>query len=97
MYVGVILYKFKLDKIDEALSEWREKVLPEAKRHPGFIKAEMFADRRTGKAMDIGYWQTGENAARFEESGAYDLLMEELKDYFDLPPSRLQFERVLEG
>ncbi len=97
MYVGVILYKFKPETIEQALHEWREKVLPEAKRQPGFIRAEMFADKVTGKAMDIGYWQTKENAAHFEESGAYGLLMNELDDYFDLKPTRMQFEMVQEG
>jgi hypothetical protein len=97
MFVGVILYKFKSESIDKALNEWKEKVLPEARRHPGFIKAEMFADRSTGRAMDIGYWQTGKDAAHFEDSGAYDLLMGELKDYFEAKPSRMQFEKVLES
>lgn len=94
MYVGVILYRFKLESIDDALKTWNEMILPEAKKHNGFIKADMFADRETGRAMDIGYWQTKEDAENFEKSGAYGFLIESLKDYLEVKPSRMQFQKV---
>ena len=96
MYVGVIFYRFRPDRIDDAIKAWRDMVIPEARKHQGFIRAEMFADRETGRGMDIGYWQTRENAAHFEESGAYGFLINELSDYLEVPPQRMQFEKVLE-
>ena len=97
MYVGVILYRFKPEDIDEAMRIWEEMALPEAKKQPGFVRAEMFADRETGRAMDIGYWRTEENAENFERSGAYDFLISALQDLLELKPQRMQFQKFIEG
>ena len=97
MYVGVILYRFKPEDVEKALDTWKEMVLPEAKKQSGFIKAEMFADRVTGRAMDIGYWQTEKDADNFEKSGAYGFLINALNDYLEVKPQRMQFQKILEG
>ena len=96
MYVGVILYRFKPEDVDKALQVWREMVLPEAKKQAGFINAEMFADKVTGRAMDIGYWQTEADADNFEKSGAYGFLLTALSDYLEVKPSRMKFQKVPE-
>lgn len=97
MYVGVILYRFKPEDVDKALQTWNEMVLPEAKKQSGFIRAEMFTDRETGRAMDIGYWQTEKDADNFEKSGAYGFLLNTLKDYLEVQPQRMKFQKVMEG
>ena len=97
MYVGVILYRFKPEDVEKGLDTWKEMVLPEAKKQSGFIRAEMFADKITGRAMDIGYWQTEADADNFEKSGAYGFLLTALKDYVEVVPQRMKFQKVLEG
>ncbi len=97
LYVGVILYRFKPENIDDAMKIWEEMALPEAKKQQGFVRAEMFADKKTGRAMDIGYWHTQENADNFEKSGAYDLLISALRDFLEVKPQRMQFQKFIEG
>ncbi|MGA1848249.1 MAG: antibiotic biosynthesis monooxygenase family protein [Thermoplasmatota archaeon] len=94
MYVGVIFYRFKPDTINDAVRDWEEMVVNEAKKQRGYIKADMFINERTGEAIDIGFWETEEDARRFKETGLFDLLTESLKDYILEPPRREQFKLV---
>ncbi|MFW3145630.1 MAG: antibiotic biosynthesis monooxygenase family protein [Thermoplasmatota archaeon] len=95
MYVGVIFYRFKTGEVKKGVKEWEEMVLREAKRQQGFIKAEMFVDERTGEGLDIGFWETEEDAKRFQETGLFDLLAQGLKPYLSEPPRRQQFKLIL--
>ena len=70
-------------------------VINEAKRQQGFIKAEMFVNEETGEGIDIGFWETKEDAQRFQDTGLFNLLAECLKDYMIEPPLREQFKLVM--
>jgi hypothetical protein len=94
MYVGVIFYKFKSGKIKDAVKEWEDMVLREAKKQKGFIKADMFINEKTGEGIDIGFWETEEDAQRFKDTGLFGLLAEGLRDYILEPPRREQFKLV---
>lgn len=95
MYAGVIFYKFRTGEVEKGVREWEEMVLREARKQKGFIKAEMFADERTGEGLDIGFWETEEDAKRFQETGLFELLAEGLKPYLLEPPRRQQFKLIL--
>jgi hypothetical protein len=69
-------------------------VLKEAKRQKGFIKADMFINQTTGEGLDIGFWETEEDAQHFQDTGLFALLAEGLKDYIIEPPRRVQFKLV---
>lgn len=94
MYVGAIFYKFKPGDIEEAVKEWEDMVLREAKRQKGFIKADMFINEATGEGLDIGFWETKEDAQHFQDTGLFALLAEGLKDYILEQPRRVQFKLV---
>lgn len=94
MYVGAIFYKFKPGDIEEAVKEWEDMVLKEAKRQKGFIKADMFINEETGEGLDIGFWETEEDAQHFQDTGLFALLAEGLKEYILEPPRRVQFKLV---
>lgn len=94
MFVGAIFYKFKPGEIEEAVKEWEDMVLREAKRQKGFIKADMFINEDTGEGLDIGFWETEEDAQHFQDTGLFALLAEGLKDYIIEPPRRIQFKLV---
>ncbi|MGA1792415.1 MAG: hypothetical protein ACMUHM_00530 [Thermoplasmatota archaeon] len=95
MYVGVMFYKFKIEEIPNAMKCWEEMVQNEAKRQHGFIKAEMFVNDETGEGLDIGFWETKEDAQRFQDTGLFNLLAECLKDYMTEPVIREQFRLVM--
>jgi heme-degrading monooxygenase HmoA len=94
MYVGAIFYKFKPGEIEGAVKEWEDMVLKEAKRQKGFIKADMFINEDTGEGLDIGFWETMEDAQHFQDTGLFDLLAEGLKDFILEKPRRVQFKRI---
>jgi len=94
MYVGVIFYRFKPGNIEKAVKEWEEMVLREARKQKGFIKADMFINETTGEGLDIGFWETLEDAQRFQDTGLFGLLAEGLRDHILEPPRREQFKLV---
>jgi heme-degrading monooxygenase HmoA len=94
MYVGAIFYKFKPGEIEDAVKEWEDMVLKEAKRQKGFIKADMLINEGTGEGLDIGFWETEEDAQHFQDTGLFALLAEGLKDFILEPPRRVQFKLV---
>jgi heme-degrading monooxygenase HmoA len=91
MYIGMVFYRFKIKRIAEAVEVWKEHILPEAERQPGFIKAELFIDEASGKGFDIGYWSTQEDAQRYEDSGTFELLSHRMKEYLKGPPKREKY------
>jgi len=97
MYVGKMTYEFNMDEMDEIIDLWKHFVIPEASKLPGFIRAQLFVDRRTGKAFDIGFWASKEDAERFEDSGAYGLIVNGLKGHTKKRPSREKYELVAES
>ncbi len=92
MYAGLIHYKFKPGIFEDAVKEWENMVMEEARKHKGFIKAQMFLNEETGEAFDIGFWETEEDAKNFEETGSFDLFKEGLKDYIIETPVRKRFK-----
>lgn len=92
MHVGAIFYDFKVERIDEAVEVWEEHVIPSTKKMEGFIKADLFIDKRTGKGLDIGYWRSKEDAIRFRENGLFDLLVSEMTPFLKGQPSRQMYE-----
>ena len=94
LYVGAIFYKFKPGEIENAVKEWEDMVLREAKRQKGFIKADMYINEKTGEGLDIGLWETEADAQHFQDTGLFDLLAEGLKDFILEKPRREQFKRI---
>ena len=92
MHIGVVYYKFKLKRIGEAVQMWKEHILPEAERQPGFIKAELFINEETGDGFDIGYWSSPEYAQRYEDSGTFELSTHHMMDYLKRPPKREKYK-----
>ncbi len=91
MYIGAVFYHFKVPKVKDAVEVWKEHVLPDARKQSGFIGAELFIDEKTGKGFDIGYWETKEDADRYENAGPYGLLAERMKDFLVSPPRREEY------
>jgi hypothetical protein len=58
MYARVVSGLIAPDKIDEAIELWRTAVVPSAKRQPGFKGARLLVDRKVGKVLSMGLWET---------------------------------------
>jgi heme-degrading monooxygenase HmoA len=94
MYIGSIHYSFQKDRMDEGMWIWKEYVLPEAQKQAGFKGADLFLDETTGEAFDIGFWETEEDARKYEESGMFELVAERMRPMFSKPPSRRQYKVI---
>ncbi|MGD8403584.1 MAG: hypothetical protein PVJ21_07980 [Anaerolineales bacterium] len=62
MYARVTNTQVVVDKIDEAISVWRDKLAPRLKQAKGFKGVYVMGDRGTGKGLSITLWETKENA-----------------------------------
>ena len=70
MHARMSIFEGSPDKIDEALRQAREAVLPQAKEmDPGFKGIIALADRQSGKMVGITFWES-EEALRATEEGA---------------------------
>ena len=62
MYARVTNTQVVADKIDEAISVWRDKLEPRLKQTKGFKGVYVMGDRGTGKGLSITLWETKEDA-----------------------------------
>lgn len=62
MYARVTNTQVVVDKIDEAVSIWKDKLAPRLKQAKGFQGVYVMGDRATGKGMSITLWETREDA-----------------------------------
>ncbi len=62
MYARVINSQLIPEKVDDAVSVWRDKVAPDIKQAKGFKGAYLVGDRGTGKGLTITLWETKEDA-----------------------------------
>ena len=62
MFVRVINTQAVADRIDDAVSTWRDKVAPTLKQARGFKGAYLTGDHETGRAVTFTIWETREDA-----------------------------------
>ena len=58
MYARVVSGPIAPDKLDEAIRLWQTAVVPSAKRQKGFKSARLLVDRKAGKVLSMGLWET---------------------------------------
>ncbi len=85
MYARVTNSQVVVDKIDEGLSIWRDKLAPSLKQTKGFKGAYVTGDRGTGKGMSITLWETKEDADATQATLPQSLAL--FEGVFSAPPS----------
>lgn len=58
MHAGMAICQFELGKIGEAISVWRESLLPAAKKQQGFKGGLLLTDTNRDKGIGTGLWET---------------------------------------
>jgi len=91
MYAAVVSYKFRHDTMEEAVSIWRDSLLPIAKQQHGFKSGLLLTDPNTGKGIGIGLWEAEADASAFENSGLFKQLVAKFGDVLVEPPVREQY------
>lgn len=69
MHARVILGRVKLDRQDEAMSIYKENVMPITKKQKGFKSMHLLTDPDTSKFISITIWETENDMIAGESSG----------------------------
>jgi len=92
MFARLTIVQGKIDKTDETIKLYEESVIPAIKSQKGFRGAYLLTDRKTGKGISIGLWDSEEDAIANEQSGFYQEQLSKFKDFFTAPPVREGYE-----
>ena len=80
------------DKLDEVVRSFKENVIPGAKLQKGYQSGYLLTDRKTGKVISIGFWDSEKNAIADEQSGEYQRRVDTSKNLFTSSPVRELYE-----
>ena len=97
MQARVTLVQILPDKMDEAITIYRDSVVPAAQQQKGCKGLLMLADRNTGKGISITMWETEADMTVGESSGYYQQQLDKFKDVFGAPPVREQYEITVQA
>ncbi len=60
MFVRMAAFKGDMERMDEGVSIFSEKILPETETQPGFAGAMLLVDRDGGVAYSLTFWDSEE-------------------------------------
>jgi len=92
MHARVVTVQIQPGKIDEAVSIYRDSVMPAAKQQKGFKGAFLLTDRNTGKGVSVALWETEADLKAGEASGYYQEQIAKFGGVFAGPPAREHYE-----
>jgi heme-degrading monooxygenase HmoA len=96
MYARVVTSQYQAGKLEEAIQIYRESILPEARKRPGFKGAIGLVDPSTGKAMSIVLWQTEADMRAGETSGSLQAQLAKIVAFLATAPLIETFEVVVQ-
>jgi heme-degrading monooxygenase HmoA len=97
MNARVVHVQMQPGKVNEAISLYRESVVPAAKQQNGFKNALLLTDPTTGKGLSITLWETEADMAAGEASGYYQEQIAKFASIFAGPPERAHYEVSVQG
>ena len=80
--------------VDEAVTLFREAVLPELREQPGFEGVLVLATPE-GKGLLLSLWSSADQAAADQETGYYADVIERYVTLYRSPPGRESYEVML--
>ena len=92
MQARLVTVQVQPGKIDEAISIYRDSVMPAAKQQKGFKGATLLTDRNTGKGVSVTLWETEADMKTTEASGWWQEQIAKFAAVLAMPPVREQFE-----
>ena len=92
MHARVKIGQMLVAKLDEAITIYRDSVVPAAEQQKGFKGLHVLTDRKTGKGLTIALWETEADMMAGENSGYYQQQIAKFKGLFSAPPVREAYE-----
>lgn len=81
MFAQVTTFRIRSATITKIVRAFDREVLPQARRHTGFLKADLLTRSRLNKGVAILYWERERDALDCRTSGGLDALFEPLRPY----------------
>lgn len=97
MFVRLTRIEVKIDRIDEGIKLYEESVIPEAKKQRGFKDIFLLVDRKTGKGISFGFWESEEDAIASEKNRYYQEQVIKALHLYTGMPVREGYEVVLKA
>ncbi|MEW5830847.1 MAG: hypothetical protein AB1846_18300 [Chloroflexota bacterium] len=97
MFTRATVVQVRLDKVDEAISIYRDSVIPAAQRQEGFRDAILLTNRNTGKSISLTFWNTEDEMLSGEASGYYQEQLAKFKDILTAAPIREEYEVAVQA
>ena len=98
MYARVVTAQISPDRVDEAIRLFRDSITPAAREQKGFQSGRLLVDRKTGKVISVGLWETEADIQATGEGSVY--LQEQLAKFaslFTAPPIVEHLEVAVEA
>lgn len=87
MHARVILGRVKLNKQDEAITIYKDSVVPAAKSQKGFKSVHLLTDSDTSKFISITIWETEHDMVAGEAGGYLQEQLGKIANLFVGPPT----------
>jgi len=88
MYARLTIFQIKLEKIEEAIKLYKKSVIPAARLQKGYRGIYLLTDKKTGKGISMGLWNSEKNALANEENLFYQEQLVKFLDFYTMPPIR---------
>jgi quinol monooxygenase YgiN len=92
MFARATTVQIRPDAVDQAISIYRESVVPAAQAQKGFVSTSMLTDRASGKGLAVTVWQTMEDLLASESSGYYQEQVAKFAPILTAAPMRETYE-----
>ena len=97
MFARLTTAQIQADRIDRFIKIYEESVVPAAKSQKGYKGISLFVDRKTGKGVSIGFWESQEDAIANEENRFYQEQVAKFIAFYAKPPIREGYEVVVQA
>ena len=92
MYAQVVRVQIQPGRVEEAISTFRDSVMPAARQQNGFKNAYLLVDRSTNKGMGFSLWESEADVTALMEGGFYQEQVAKFAAVFAGPPEREVYE-----
>ncbi len=92
MHGRVVTVQVEPKDLDDAISLYRDSVMPAAQEQKGFKGALLFTDSDTGKGLSITLWDSEDDLVKGQESGFYQEQIAKFAELLIRTPDQIGYE-----
>lgn len=92
MFARLTIAQVKTERVDEFIKIYKESVLPSAKSQEGYCGIYLLVDRKTGKGVSIGLWDSEKDALANEKNLFYQEQVAKFITFYKKLPIREGYE-----